>query len=342
MTDDTDDQHGVDLSVLFDTSASKVICRETSTGSQLPCLLAPLSHFFSVARPPNHFEFSRMFRDRNLDNNPDDKNVTSNHKKNVEYFKHMDHDGRGPQSLISRAISGGDSFIYKNRLHNADSLLVFLIAWLTKTMSARELTVFTQILKYITTTRLSTVSQDKVLPPIPKSIPDCYKYCGQGKDSISRWLPYPTIQKMVNNHIYCSPGDCLRDSLGHGHMVRPFLINDVHRTHAQTPRGNQIIEKAIADCGKSENGEPLCLVCPAYMWFDDYQNDNVKDNRNKIWIMLMSIATPQVMIHTSCQTYVVGLGPGDENHEHVMERFYKDLRLLSGDNEKEFLAYYYP
>ena len=316
-----------EVTVVLPTNPTSVV-DATRTG--------PLTHLLLCASHPRADDFKILFQPS------EQSEALSNASRNIEYFETMHHTRQGPQSLLSRCIGCGDPRLYAGKIHIADTLYSFLTTWLVKKLSPRECEVFSQILNYLTKTRPISVPEHYLPPPIPTSMSQCCKHFGLGAHAIPSWLPYPEIQRFDNDHVYISPIDCIRDSMAHGHLVGPFLLNDRHRVHTQTPRGQLIFVAASNRYGTAPNGEPLCLVCPGYLWFDDYQNNNVKDNRDKVWIMLLSICTPQSHMHTSYQTYLISLGPGESCHEHVMDQFYTDLSKLSFGDAAGLQVYFQP
>jgi hypothetical protein len=201
--------------------------------------------------------------------------------------------------------------------------------WLSQRMSDKQKSVLALLLDYMLNGRAKVVLLDHFLEPkAPTSSALFRKYFGQGRNSIPSCLPRPPIVKLENGHIYVSIIDCVRDLLGHGHRVRPLFAGDLTRVHAQSPRGQYLLRSAQEEFGFLPSGDACCFVLPMYLWEDDFDCNNIKTNRNKVWSLFISIATPQHCIHSGSNTYLVGLGPADESHSEVYFRLQHDLNLL--------------
>jgi hypothetical protein len=111
--------------------------------------------------------------------------------------------------------------------------------------------------------------------------------------------------------------------------MRPLTPLDLKRLHAQSPRDNELYSTALEIFGSNDNdGSVKCFVLPSYYWEDAFDASNVKTLKNKVWCLLASLATPQECIHSSSNTYLLGLGPGTESHEEVYELLREDLDFL--------------
>jgi hypothetical protein len=90
----------------------------------------------------------------------------------------------------------------------------------------------------------------------------------------------------------------------------------------------ELLEYAREAMGSTEDGRPAGFVLPLILWEDDLDPSNVKQNKNKVLVCLMTAANPQDHIHSGCNTYVVWLGPGNADHSAVEERRRQDLKNL--------------
>ena len=81
-----------------------------------------------------------------------------------------------------------------------------------------------------------------------------------------------------------------------------------------------MLEFASQENGQSNERTFPFLLLPGYYWEDEIDIANVKSNRNKVWVCLMTIGIPEKKIHTSTNTYILSLGPADKNHDNV-EKF---------------------
>lgn len=297
-----------------------------------------LSELYSISDSPKTGEFMSLFAPSFLKDHPasskdSGKYFESIQRNNATYFEAESFHKKGAINLSTRSMFPANQSA--NNLHAADALFSMQCTWLVTRLKDRERNVFAMLMQYVTGGRANILGSNVgnfTTPRLPDSKKKVHQYFGDGRNSIGSLCPRPAIAVLGDGHVYVSLVDCVKDLLAHGHCVSPLQASDTSRIHAQSPRGEELIEIAIEIFGLLPSGDPKCFLLHLYPWEDDFDVNNVKRNRAKVWSLLISIATPQNLIHSSCNTYLVGLGPSGLSHEPVYELLNRDLHSLSSKN----------
>jgi hypothetical protein len=226
------------------------------------------------------------------------------------------------------------------QFHHADALFSLMFTWLSSRLKERECNVLSILLNYIMKERDNVVPKSGYTKPlIPLSPHDFKTYYGNGKYSIYSFVPRPTVQSLTNQHVFIPPSECFRDLMGHGHRVCPLSKLDKGSYHSQSPRGQQLLNAAIDLHGSTPDGDVAAIVGQGYMWADDFDPNNVKGNRSNCVAVFITFALSQKYIHSTSNSYLIGLGPGNQSHEELLAKIGEDLRLLvSKDAPKMYHA----
>ena len=245
-------------------------------------------------------------------------------KTSSEYFSFNHHrELGGPKALFGRVLVN-NSKASDSRLPIEEILYAGLFARIAMEVPGDTMKCISSLLQYREEQRMGLHATVTELLT-PKDIP---RILGNGKRSITTNLPMPPIEKL-EEHIYVSPVEITRYLLAFG-----FSVESLHpgkqTVHSQTERGRELIDFASRNSSKDSLD---CLVLPVYPWEDDMDVNDSKTNRNKIWVSVITIATPEKMIHRSTNTFVVAMGPSDADHSEVEKRYVADMKILAARNE---------
>jgi hypothetical protein len=228
----------------------------------------------------------------------------------------------GASSLVARAFYGNSEL--HEKVHPADCLFGLMFQHLCATMTGSQRLELGVLLNYIVN-RPTTIPPHYFKPKVPINAPDFRSMFGDGVQSILNSTPRPPPH-VIGDHVYFSPVDIIAYLMAHGQQIEPLFPGN--SVHSNSERGKELLEYARKAMGSTEDGRPAGFVLPLILWEDDLDTSNVKQNKNKVSVCLMTAATPQDHIHSSCNTYIVWLGPGNADHSAVEERRRQDLKNL--------------
>ena len=137
------------------------------------------------------------------------------------------------------------------------------------------------------------------------------------KDGLVGAMPHPKVY-FDGDHAYVLATDCVADLLGHG-----FQVDSITRTEeADAPLHVQQISHAkraseIYAFVVRQVGGTAVTVLWFVDWSDEFEKNDCKDNRQSIWVHAFTISTPEALVHTSRNTYLLAIGPAKANHDEV-------------------------
>ena len=137
------------------------------------------------------------------------------------------------------------------------------------------------------------------------------------KDGLVGAMPHPKVY-FDGEHAYVHATDCVADLLGHG-----FQVDSITRTEeADAPLHVQQISHAkraseIYAFVVRQVGGTAVTVLWFVDWSDEFEKNDCKDNRQSIWVHAFTISTPERLVHTSRNTYLLAIGPAKANHDKV-------------------------
>ena len=247
--------------------------------------------------------------------------------RNSVYFEYSHQLSLGPASIVSLSMNNG----HRNKapqVHPSAALWGILMTWLLSGLPKRKQEVVSVLLQFASEFSPPSGYQNLNLPHSSNEMTAMFT---SGPKSILKNLPYPTITQLPDGHVYVSLVDIVRDLVGHGRHIESLCHNSAS-THSKSVRGVEILDSSTV---ASPTGAPT-YVLPIYLWRDGFDPFNVKRNKASAWSMFASIGTPQVAIHSTCNTYLSALGPSNISHNSVEQLLQSDLKILSSGKLKVY------
>ena len=158
----------------------------------------------------------------------------------------------------------------------------------------------------------------KWLVPVPTSKEQMRSAILEGKYCIRQNLPHPKVYTDAEAHAYLKPSECVADCLAHG------LLDGYQKTTTYESLVDCVTADDISTSYIKDDVRPVFLT----LWSDDFEPNNLKDNRGSVWIQTLSIQTSGSGDLKNHHVYPIAVGPKNHDHFNVMSLIWDDLKLL--------------
>lgn len=226
--------------------------------------------------------------------------------------------GRGFSNMASLAIR-------QNMIDKVELVVVLymlLFAKLNQSLTQAQSELLTMLLDI--SRHYSWIVLDIPVPvPLPTTMGDMKKMFGNSKYSIGKNIPMVKLKK-CGDYVVALPSACLKEALALG--ITELFYPNGNVKQSESPRGKELIGHALStDVGKSGHYFELYHL---YLWEDDLDPSNVKDNRHKVFVQVLSVAPKDSKTHTTRNTYIICLGPSNSDRTEAQRVIAEDLQML--------------
>ena len=158
-----------------------------------------------------------------------------------------------------------------------------------------------------------------------------------GKDSIITNLPRPKV-KLISEHSYVSPRQCISHFLGSGKMPPNMTNTDCKKIRLLTEsRACKEVYERACTANANISKEDL-IVLMGITWSDDFDpNSSIKANRGAVWIKTLTFVSTSFSENKVQDTYPISIGLKEVSHDIIEREFISELESLkSGENNVFF------
>ena len=223
----------------------------------------------------------------------------------------------------------------------------FSLAHLIFTQNPSQSELTTYILQYLHINLSAAHLRRKWACTVPLDIATMRRMYTEGKNSILTNIPHPNILEL-GRHSYVPLVEIIQDCLANDGNICDLNQCDVQYNE------NQV--KNIIDCKVVKNliknikqSPPSDITSSAsetmhlmiLTWSDDFEPNNIKQNKagNSIWTFTVTVVSNTSFSKSEENTYIVSLGPKDDDHCVVERKFLEDLKHInSNENQKFYVA----
>ena len=254
------------------------------------------------------------------------QNFFTNEKKNP---------GSGPRHLVSMAVLH-NSEMAKDLLPG-DIKMFMTLAYFVNTISRPQRENLSSVLFEVVHAlerRTKPIRSKSLHVPIPATKEEIRKTICEGKFCLRENLPHPQVYSDIPKHAYLLPSQCIADCLAHG------LLDNREDKHPYQTLPKSPMAMRISTANKALGARSIFLT----LWSDDFEPNNLKDNRGSVWLQTLSIQTESSGTLTTHHVYPIIVGPKGSDHNDAMETIWNDLKKISepvemyngatGNNEK--------
>ena len=250
--------------------------------------------------------------------------ATSGRKANHSFFL-ASAVGIGRQQLVSRAIGQNTS----TNFHAQDLDMMVSLTHFMLSLSRTQREELASVLDMTTASTVRRITQSSTLPisiPVPTTKKQLRSIFTEGKNAIIPNLPHPQV-RVVGEHAYILPSECLADYLGHN-RIQPKTLSpqSFKQTLGISPLAKTLLES---------NAQTDCTTFFFSIWSDDFEPNYSKTNRGSVWIMTLTIHRPIDHQVTMREVYPIAMGPkstkkNNVNHDEAVSIILQDIKKMSG------------
>ena len=168
----------------------------------------------------------------------------------------------------------------------------------------------------------------------PTSAIDIDRFYLKNSTSIYNNVPIPIINEL-HDHACVSIKSVIQHFLIFETQIDGMLISCSTNNYKGLIASSSPVSTSIA-ChqirakvsSKLQNSDVSPLILYVILWSDDFEPNNVKQNKKSTWIKTITIAPPPGFQTSSKHTYVICLGSKDHDHEDVNKYFFHELKDL--------------
>ena len=245
------------------------------------------------------------------------------------------HKGDGMRSIVSCAFTM-DLHSDKSNISYEEAKYHLLSAKFCCSLSSSQQDDYSNLCfimsNMLNTTHNPNTSTFKFHPPT--SAIDIDRYYLKNSTSIYSNIPIPIITEF-HDHACVSIKSVIQHFLYFETEIDGMLIDSPSNNYKSiiTPSSPVLssiashkIRAKVSTSLKNSTISPLILY--VILWSDDFEPNNVKQNKKSTWIKTITIAPPTGFQTSSKHTYVISLGSKEHNHEEVNKHFCNELASL--------------
>ena len=171
------------------------------------------------------------------------------------------------------------------------------------------------------------MNEDKWRCVLPTSSNLLRKFYREGKFAIHSNLPHPHIQNVMG-HSYVSLKHIIQDAL-----ANDCKIDDIYSKPLMNGVTSLNESSFCAELHKKFPPRKNTVDILLTRWSDDFEPYNVKQNKgNGVWAFIDTVYSKNAKMHCFDSTYVVSLGPKNDDHNCLEEMFINELNEINNDN----------
>ena len=256
-------------------------------------------------------------------------NDTSN-----KFFKHQQNQ-KGLQYLNGYSQYHNENFTNRVDLYESETMMY--LSYLVRTLSFNQKCHLTELILRIKTiyeNKFYNAEHYKTIAPtdIPTSYPVLRKYVVEGKHSIFKNLPHPTIF-FEKKHAYITISDIAKDIVGHNLPFPdipdflPYYESDfLQNNHLTTCNRVTQLDHLYHRNTPIHVEKPLHLFL--LLWSDSFEpNYSIKSNRKSVHIITCTFLQPISLRKEVSYTYPIGVSQSGSNHNFLFEKIYNEIEI---------------
>jgi hypothetical protein len=249
------------------------------------------------------------------------------------HFFTNEQEGNGARCLVSKAVFSNIAVAHQLSKEDVEMFmtLAFFVNGVTRTQREQLALVLNQVVNAMIrrTKPIPSIRRTKPIPssignaiwnvPIPISKERIRATICEGKNCIRTNLPHPKIYTDIEVHAYLKPSECVADCLAHG------LLDGRSSAHDYESLSESPLARAIHAMNKARGIRSIFLS----FWCDDFEPNNMKDNRGSVWMQTLSIETIDSGDLTVHHVYPISVGPKIHDHYEAMRATWDDVKKLN-------------